>query len=129
MWMKNQENFVFCSQKLDNSLEKPKISEKCSILIFYVGRVFYWYHSQFTTMTISIGQNCPNKKNPVEYIVLHPPTKGGVGTKNIQTRIHAYIHTYIHIYIHTYIHTFTHIFIYIYIYIYIQTYIYNYMHL
>ena len=54
-------------------LKKNEIQKIFFSFEFLAGWAFYWYHSLFSTMNISIGQNCLNKKNPFEYIV-PPPT-------------------------------------------------------
>ena len=47
---------------LDNSSKNTKFQKNFNFE-FYSGLAFYWYHSHFFTMNISIGQNCLNKKN------------------------------------------------------------------
>ena len=53
----------------NNSSKKKEIKKNLLSFEFYAVRAFKWFHSLFSTMNISIGQNCLNKKNPFEYIV------------------------------------------------------------
>ena len=64
---------------LDNFSKKPKFKKNLSNFEFYAGRVFNWYHSHFSTMNISIGQNCLDKKPIWVYIPF--PGKWGQNQK------------------------------------------------
>ena len=74
---------ISCSHKtsiLDNSSTKTKFKKNLFSFKFYARWAFQWYQSHFSTMNISVGQNCLNKTKPFEYIV--PPPIRGVGTIN-----------------------------------------------
>ena len=87
-----------CSHKtsiINNSSQKIESQKNLFNFEFYAGRAFQWYHSHFSTMNISIGRICRNKKNPFEYIV--PPPASGVGTKMFKNNIPfhlANLHSY-----------------------------------